>query len=320
MARNLALDLGKFVLATMVIALHSGFMVDYNPLVNYLTVQGLFRIAVPTFFLINGFYFYRFLQRRNANMTQWLQRALLLYGIWMLIYSPWWLFNKPLAEHSGRELITTVLLGYGHLWYLSAMVGAGLLTWLLRNHLPQASALAVLAFSCGIVIQYAANYQTLPDNQLGAVAQHITAHRNFLFLGFPFFFLGYLIHHQQWHRQLSSTTCTKLLVLGSGLLLTESAINYAMPQMQAGFDNYVSLLLICPPLLVYLLQSQHVISSRLLGETATAVYLSHPLWIDLLADLQLRDTALLFLATFALSVAFAIPLVKLNQRYLRVVL
>ena len=57
MARNISLDITKILLACMVVALHVGIFIDLNPVSYQITVNGLFRIAVPIFFIINGFFF-----------------------------------------------------------------------------------------------------------------------------------------------------------------------------------------------------------------------------------------------------------------------
>ena len=66
MERNISLDLLKLGMAFMVVGIHAGFMADINPLVKYLTVDGLFRIAVPVFLIINGFFFYRSFEKKRS--------------------------------------------------------------------------------------------------------------------------------------------------------------------------------------------------------------------------------------------------------------
>jgi hypothetical protein len=45
-------------MAFMIVGLHAGFLGEYTKLGHYLTVNGVFRVAVPVFLIINGFYFY----------------------------------------------------------------------------------------------------------------------------------------------------------------------------------------------------------------------------------------------------------------------
>jgi len=58
MGRNLTIDVLKIVLAFFVVFLQIHFLKNSYPEVSYLLVNGLFRIAVPVFLLITGFYFF----------------------------------------------------------------------------------------------------------------------------------------------------------------------------------------------------------------------------------------------------------------------
>lgn len=57
LVRNGALDVLKIAMAFIVVGMHAGFLTDISPIAAYLTANGLFRIAVPVFLLINGYFF-----------------------------------------------------------------------------------------------------------------------------------------------------------------------------------------------------------------------------------------------------------------------
>ena len=57
MERNVSLDILKLSMAFMVVAAHARFLSEISPLGEYLTVNGLFRIILPVFLIINGFFF-----------------------------------------------------------------------------------------------------------------------------------------------------------------------------------------------------------------------------------------------------------------------
>ena len=63
--RKTSIDLLKITLAIFVLLIHCNFLIDYNKALNFLTVQGLFRIAVPLFFIINGFYFEKIIDSKS---------------------------------------------------------------------------------------------------------------------------------------------------------------------------------------------------------------------------------------------------------------
>ncbi|WP_426104712.1 acyltransferase family protein [Massilia sp. TSP1-1-2] len=89
MDRNGALDILKIILALMVVGIHASFLTEWSAVASYLTVNGLFRIAVPIFLLINGYFFFQVVVAGTA--LKWLKRILILYLVWMAIYLPYWL-------------------------------------------------------------------------------------------------------------------------------------------------------------------------------------------------------------------------------------
>lgn len=58
MERNISVDILKLVLSFMVVGLHTNFLRDLSFPVGYVLKNGFFRMAVPLFFIINGYYFY----------------------------------------------------------------------------------------------------------------------------------------------------------------------------------------------------------------------------------------------------------------------
>lgn len=58
MGRQISLDIFKLLMSFMVVGLCAGFLGDVDLLGEYLAVNGIFRLAVPTFLVINGFYFF----------------------------------------------------------------------------------------------------------------------------------------------------------------------------------------------------------------------------------------------------------------------
>lgn len=108
MGRNLSIDVLKIILAFFVVFLHMNFLKETYPVLSYILVNGLFRIAVPVFLVITGFYFFHI--DSVKKLKKWLFRTFLLYAIWMLIYISYWKDND--------EILLTIVFGYHHLWYL----------------------------------------------------------------------------------------------------------------------------------------------------------------------------------------------------------
>jgi len=112
LSRNIALDILKVTLAFMVVGLHADFLADITSTGSYLTVNGIFRIAVPLFLLINGFYFYSVLA--NQKTANWIKKVLSLYVFWMLFYSYFWFRPSELSFVEFAKIAKTLILGYFH--------------------------------------------------------------------------------------------------------------------------------------------------------------------------------------------------------------
>ena len=279
MNRNAALDYLKLALALMVVCLHSRFLANLSPLASYLTNNGLFRIAVPVFFIINGFFYNQALE--SGKSKEWIVKVAYIYIIWMALYSPFWIHDLNLVSNlnSSREvrIFKTLILGYHHLWYISAVIcSAVLLKFLASTRDTYLSIFAVLMFSIGVVIQYAGNYHVFTNSFLDKITSTNWVHRNFLFMGFPFFCIGYLISKA---RVIEAIAFEKILLatfVGICAVLTESYINYIYLSKPEEFDSLVSLIIICPT--IFLLFSKSTLSGngKLAALYSSGIYLIHP--------------------------------------------
>lgn len=105
------LDILKFLLAIMIIALHTE-LGSYNPSVHWV-LTNLFHIAVPCFFAISSFLFFRKIDSTPVNKQQSvfkksITRYLILYLIWYILIFPfsWKIFIQPA---SGKEILFALL-------------------------------------------------------------------------------------------------------------------------------------------------------------------------------------------------------------------
>lgn len=102
--RNISIDLLKVLLSFFVMFIHLKLLNTYQPEISYFLVNGIFRVAVPTFLVINGYFLFPVIGTEKFR-TQ-IKKLLILYVAWMIIYAKFWLFNdNPI------ELIITFFLG-----------------------------------------------------------------------------------------------------------------------------------------------------------------------------------------------------------------
>jgi hypothetical protein len=316
--RNIALDILKVLLAIMVVGIHTFFLRDINSLAEYLTVNGIFRMAVPIFFLTSGFYFYQALA--GDTHARWLKRVLMLYAFWMLFYSYFWFRPTAWSSEEFRRLLLIVFLGYYHLWYVAGVIGAALMMTFMRDwRWPWVTALVILAYGVGTVLQYTVSYRLSNDPAVDRFLADSWTHRNFLFSAFPFFCMGYFINKFDLHRKITLGIAMTAACIGLISLLAESWTNFHNLANDTGFDNMASLILVCPAIFICTLKMNIQGGSKNLSLYSAGIYFVHIFF--LLACLRLFDmdgTRLTFLI-LGLSLIASFFLIKINKR-LKVIL
>jgi len=310
--RNIALDILKLAMSLMVVGLHAGFLGEFTSLGQHLTVNGLFRIAVPIFFIVNGFYFYPVLSKNNQ--FSWLKRVFILYVFWMASYSYYWFFMPDFSFSEIFDLSITIIFGYHHLWYLSGIIGAAIILIILHR-LPSFILVIsiVLTFLGGVLIQYLGYYHIFEGGFIDELFNYSWFYRNMLFFSYPFFCIGYLINKHSLHNVVSFKSASILSVLGLFVLLSESYANYYLSGRDRGFDIFLSLLLVCPFIVILFLKSNISGSNKNISLYSSAIYFIHPfLLIVLRKHTGLGETSLT-LVTISTSVLISCFIIKAKK-------
>lgn len=123
--RNYTIDVVRFIMALLIVALHSNPFAEYNALISYFLSQVLSRLGVPFFAVVAGYYFFQ----RNSydKYRKTALRYLQPYLCWSVIY---FIFRFALDEIGGRGMLqnlqdtltTFFLIGFYHLWYMLAII------------------------------------------------------------------------------------------------------------------------------------------------------------------------------------------------------
>lgn len=307
-ARNVPIDTLKVFLAISVVLLHGNLLIEENQFVSFLLVNGVFRIAVPIFFIINGYYFIAVLD--NNSIASWFKRVLILYLIWTLIYFPFWI-NLDV-----KNLLLSLFIGHHHLWYIKALLLAGIMLYSFRNLKTKfLISLSLVLFIFGVGLQYLANYHLVKTTYIDDFLNHYYVYRNFLFVGFPFFTIGYLLKRTDWKLKLSFHKRLFVLLISGSLLLLESAYNYY--HSHEVFDLFISLIVIAPLTFLSFKDFKFKTNSntKKLSLLATAIYLVHP-WVYVINFKILHWNKLeLIPITILLSYLISLILIKIQTKF-----
>jgi len=304
--RSGSVDLFKFLLAVMVVGVHVPLFADLHPDAGTLLTQGLYRIAVPAFLCLTGYYL---ALGRPGTWQKATRRFLLLFLIWSVIYAPTWADDVLAADHPLRAMIEPLLFGFWHLWYLAALcVALPLLALLYRLPSPLLLGLATALFLAGFALQHA----HLLTGQ--ALTLPLPLYRNGLFLALPFLILGHLLRRHALPERIGPTRLAVLALAATALLLAEALLMQRLAG-HTGFADFRLALLPAAPAATALALSlaAHPLGTAMprdLGAIAMGLYLLHPGVFIVLTKFGLPSTTAATLLILALSTAGAVLLAR----------
>lgn len=227
---NTTLDLCKFIACLLVAAVHLPTMfstergeVFYN--------QWFFRFCVPLFFVSTGYYF-----QKAKNQRKSIGRVTLLFCLSYLLYLPLILEGVGSWQEAFSRLRWALVIGYEHLWYLSAAL-EGMLIWYFLRCIPSLRKLlekvgtvaSVLLLLLGALLD---EHYKLSGNALlrtvGDFLSNFGGPRNVVFMGFPLLYLGGTVARQEEKiRKIPTWTLLLAWVLCRGLGCWECRYLYA---------------------------------------------------------------------------------------------
>jgi len=297
----------------MVVGLHTEFLGEISALGSYLSVNGIFRIAVPVFLVINGFYFFSSLTK--GSQIDWIKRVLTLYVVWMLFYSYFWLSVPEISLMSIFQLIKSIVLGYHHLWYVSGMLGAAILVLLFKRRSSTFLVLTIItSYMVGVTIQYLGNYHYFEGSLLDKLFNMYWFHRNAFLFSYPFFCIGYLLNKHKVHEKVTLAGALLVSAIGITLLLFESYLNYYQEGREGGFDNYLSLLFVCPFIFVLFTKLEVRGNSKDIALYSSAIYFIHSFFLSVLVKFTELESTTLTISCILASCLASYFIIKINKK------
>lgn len=311
MSRNLTLDWLKIVVAFMVVGIHSGFLNEFNEKFYFVVHNSILSLAVPIFFLINGFYF---TQINSTNIKKWTIRLLILYVVWMLIYFQFWIFYPDGGIRKIPVLIMFITFGYGHLWFIIASLFAGIFLFILKKVQDKYIVyIAVSLYVLGILFQYMHLYKLYGHPSIEYLFDVLPMYRNFLLFAFPYFYIGYYISKYEIVNEVSRTKSFLILIVGLILIIGESLINYNINN-NARLELLVFLPI--PVVGLFLLVSKFYIptNSKSIAYYSTGIYLVHLMLLNIYEDTIGLSGTYITIITFILSTIISFFIILINKK------
>ena len=254
-----------------------------------LVIDALSRFAVPLFFVISGYFsFYPNLERSLDKYKTRAYRLIKLLISSMILYFIFYVF--VIRYHSFYDSIYSITLGqifnalifnaytYGpHLWFIGSLIYCYIFYYILGRFKFDYRKLYVLVpillVSCLMLGEFAAfiGFKHIP----------ITYYRNFLFMGLPFFALGYFIRDKQENliEILSNRNLILIMVLSCLLVVIEV---FTVGKL----DLYVGSIIFAAALVLWCIKNPDKLNFKVAGFIGgtlyTSIYVLHLLVIRML--------------------------------------
>lgn len=285
--RGSAIDPLRILLAIFVVGIHTGFPDILPDLIKQMMLNGIYRLAVPVFALISGFFFLGAIKSGRAAV--FLRRILTLYALWMLIYLTRYL---PIIDN-GWDAVDMAIFGYFHLWYLpGVLVAAVILLAMIRLSLSQrvVIAVAVILAAIGLALQFLtlSGWAELPVNSF----------RNGICFVFPYFAIGYLLASRREQGMIWQPGAVPV-VLSLALVAAESLLWYRIAGNMSGVENMASLLIAAPVLFMAALGAKGWDNGKQMAGLAAFIYFFHVHMMFTATRLGIADDAKFLFVTLS---------------------
>ena len=302
--RNLSIDYLKVALAISVVLLHLNFLRDEFPELGFILVNGIFRLAVPLFLIITGYYFTQI--TKLEQFKKWLFRITILYAIWMVFYIPFWI--------NPDNLIGTLLnipIGYFVLWYLAGVIVGGSILFLCRNiESKYLLSLTIFLYLIGYFLQLIGNLH-LFTGSLDKLLNWHPISRNFLFDCFPLLTLGLLIKKTKLDLKLKISIIWVFVSIL--LVILESYLNYKYISTNEPLDHLLTILITAPIIFIYVKNIKIMGNNKNLAFFSTAIFLIHPFFMTLHSFFSIEISRVIFV--LGASLIASVFLVFLNKKF-----
>lgn len=270
-------DVAKFIMSIMVVGIHT--LGKYG-------IYPLFRIAVPLFFMISSYLFFKNSSKRgNAKyLKKFCVRNIKLYSFWFIILMPVFLWfggylkgNLPL---NAVKLIAKIFFGstFSASWYISALVIGMCFVFFWDNLKINYRILLIITFVIYAICCFNSNYRNLMEDSSFVVMLNKvypgTIYNSFL-VGLFWITLGYVfVHKKSIYNKKRSLIC---LFFSCIFLLAEYFI---VEKYHCTVDNdcYFMLVPVCYFIFENLANSNlqfKKINVRLLRKYSTIIYCVH---------------------------------------------
>ncbi|NDV78055.1 acyltransferase family protein [Dysgonomonas sp. 511] len=279
--RHVLLDYYKILLSIFVVIIHIPFFKE-TPTCQGLMNDNIARIAVPSFFIINGYFLFTVLEK--GHFFKYIKRSILLYIFWMVVYLPFYFSDLNI-----KKIVVTLFFGWHHLWYIIAWIVSSIIITIIYKSKFNTKVCFIISLSF-IFLGYFLQFTDIHNFHF---------YRNALSCSFPFILIGYLINKNK-ILQKRFKYIDLLILFSLTVFILESFFLKEYFNLHHKFIKHIDITLsslILSPLLFYWIMNKKTKNLKLtpfISKLSAGIYFIHVLFIYLGRYLGLTEFSLLF--------------------------
>lgn len=271
------LDVLKAICAFLVICIH----ISYKGKIGT-TITPLCRIAVPIFFMITGYFYYK----TSKTPLKQLKKIVILIILANFLYFIFdGIINRKIELPTKADLLNTLIFNSSpvafHLWYLNALLYVLIIAYITDKCNIRKKMYYVIPILLIINIMFGEYAIALFNKDYDPIYM-----RNFLFIGLPYFLIGNLLYANK-EKLIKWFTIKKLIVLIPLFALTTILEEHILTinKMDAIGDIYISTTFLAIAIFLLAIQVKQVKNENILAiigrKYSTYIYIVHLVFIDI---------------------------------------
>lgn len=323
LTKKINIDVCRFIATLMVVAIHIYPLSSFNEDVDYMFTRILFRIAVPLFLMITGYYVLPNALKNKDTIKDYTKKIVNLYLISILIFLPINIYNGYFKSFSFISFIGDILLNgtFYHLWYFpSLLLGLWITYYLLKKLDIKASGIMVMILY--IIGMFGDNYFGIIKNiyilsDLYDCIFHIFDYtRNGLFYTPIFLYIGYSISSKK--LKIDNKKSLILIIFNILLLMIEGALLY-FNKIPKHSSMYIFLIPLSYCIFNLIINNSNN-SNKELRSISSWIYILHPLFIAIIHFLSckihlnlLNNSFINYILVLVLTIVFILIIKKVKE-------
>jgi serine/alanine racemase len=322
-----AIDIAKYVAALLVVAVHTFPLSGVSEVLNSYLIHCFGHVAVPFFFTVAGYFFFKKYtgdpETDQYTLQDYLFRLLKLYVIWSVIYLPYKIYDY-VAAGSGLSAIISYVRdfffagSYYHLWYFPASIIAFILVFYSyqKKGLNFTIKASLAAYAIGYLINiFGPVWETIPGISLlyGLYIRIFTTARNGFFMGPIYVTMGLLMTRT---KRLPKRSSMIGFIVSMILLFLEVTVYRLTGILQDLSCMFLTVIPVIYFLVSWLLRVRMPYKPihRELRNDSTLIYTSHILFAKPLWTLLPDANIVVYFLTIALAQGFATLVLRNKDR------